>query len=143
MRHLVISFLSILCLPAFLFAEEAIVAQYRYLMGSYVCVGRWPDSNKTFSGRVEIGEANEGVKIIRMIDGQRIEGVGKYGSITPDEIRVLKIIFTQEGKAYEETCLVSGDLDNYARITCYLYAEKTKKVGLEALFSDHGQLVKE
>ena len=142
MRHLFISFVTVLFLSSFLFAEKAIVAQYSYLVGSYECIGRWPDSNKTFSGRVEISEANEGVKIIRMIDGQIIEAVGKYGTATPDGIRVLRVKFNQNGKAYEETCLVSGDLDNYARITCYLYTEKTKKVGLETLFPDHGQLDK-
>ncbi len=36
--------------------------------------------------------------------------------------------------------MVSPDLNNYALITCYLYSNKTKKVGLETLFPDHGQL---
>jgi len=142
MRYLVICFVTILLLSSSLFAEEATLATYNYLVGSYECIGRWPDSNKTFSGRVEISKAAEGVKMTRMIDGEKIEAVGKYGTATPDKIPVLRVKFNQKGKAYEETCLISSDLDNYPRITCYLYTEKTKKVGLETLFPDHGQLYK-
>jgi len=142
MRYLVICFVTILLFSSSLFAQEATLAQYDYLVGSYECIGRWPDSNKTFSGRVEISKTSEGVKLIRMIDGEKIEAVGKYGTATPDGIRTLRVKFNQKGKAYEETCLVSSDLDNYPRITCYLYTEKTKKVGLETLFPDHGQLYK-
>ena len=34
------------------------------------------------------------------------------------------------------TCLVSGDLDNYARLTCYWWHEGSdmKRPGLEAMF---------
>jgi len=99
----------ILLLSSSLFAEEASVAQYNSLVGSYACIGRWPDSNKTFSGRVEISKANEGVKMIRLIDREKIEAVGKYRTPTPDNIPILKVKFNQKGKAYEETGLINSD----------------------------------
>ena len=52
------------------------------------------------------------------------------------ETEVLRIIFREADTDYEETCLISGDLDNYARLTCYLYRPgvKTDDPGLEAFF---------
>jgi hypothetical protein len=121
-------------------AEEPITAQYNFLLGSYECVGRWPDSKKTYSGRVRISEAGQGVKIVRLIDGKKTEAAGKFNTATADKIQVLTMKFRQDQADYEETCLVSGDLDNYPRMTCYLYTQTSKKVGLETLFPDHGQL---
>ncbi len=114
--------------------------QYDYLVGKYECIGRWPDSDQTYSGRVEISTTPHGITIARTINGRRIEASGKLETATPDKAQVLRVTFGQDGQSYEQTCLVSGDLDNYARVTCYSYSSKTKKVGLESWFSDHGQL---
>ncbi len=113
---------------------------YDFLVGNYECVGRWPDSSQTYSGRVEISKAAQGITIIRTIDGRRIEASGKFGTATLDKAQVLRVTFVRDGEDFEQTCLVNGDLDNYARVTCYSYTSKTKKVGLEAWFADHGQL---
>jgi len=45
----------------------------------------------------------------------------------------------EENKSYEATYLIDSDLDNYGRLTGYLYIKgtETKKPGLEALFIDH------
>lgn len=55
------------------------------------------------------------------------------------DARVLRIRFEQDGKSYEQTCMVGSDLDNYARISCYLYVpgRKTMNPGMEVLFIDH------
>jgi hypothetical protein len=44
-----------------------------------------------------------------------------------------------ESKRYEATYLINSDLDNYARLSGYLYLIQggTKVAGLEALFIDH------
>ncbi len=140
MRHLKgLVVCALVILPSFCLAEED-AAQYDYLVGNYECIGRWPDSSQTYSGRLEISKAPQGITITRTIAGQRIEASGKFATATPDAIRVLRVTFSQGGESYEQTCLVSGDLDNYARITCYLYSSKTKRVGLESWFADHGQL---
>jgi len=130
----VLLFMPLLCLA------EASTTQYGDLVGHYECIGRWPDSNHTYAGRVEVSKAPQGITITRTIDGQQIEASGKFGTATPDASRVLRVTFIQNGERYEQTCLVSADLDNYARITCYLYSNKTTKVGLESWFPDHGQL---
>lgn len=129
-----------LCLNFSANAKEALKVPYDSIIGLYECIGRWPDSAETYSGRVEISHASEGIRIIRNINGQRVEARGQFGTATPDEVQVLKVNFRQNRIDYEETCMLSTDLDNYPRMTCYLYSPKTKEVGLEALFPDHGQL---
>jgi hypothetical protein len=48
----------------------------------------------------------------------------------------LRTHFLQDQVSIEQTCLISSDLDNYARITCYSYSPdaKTDDPGLEAYF---------
>ncbi len=141
MKYLPLVLLSSLFLASPSLEEETAREQYGYLVGSYECLGRWPDSSKTYSGRVEITEGSNGVKMVRTINGQKISAVARYEIAAPDNIEVLRVRFTRKGKDYEETCMVSGDLDNYPRITCYMYTKGTKKVGLETLFPDYGQMI--
>jgi hypothetical protein len=67
-----------------------------------------------------------------------IEGTGQVETATADRIRVLRVRFIENGESYEAAYLVGGDLDNYGRLTGYVYLKngKTKKPGLEAWFSD-------
>ena len=71
-------------------------------------------------------------------------GIGKIEKAAGGDAEVLRIRFDQDGKSYEGTYLIDGDLDNYARLSGYLYLAdgSTKSVGLEALFADRGQLVR-
>lgn len=124
-------------------AAEPISNRLKYLEGSYALVGRHPDSKQAYSGRATIAISDQGLKITRVINGRTIVANGNMDTATPDQIPVLRVSFKKDGKHYEETCMVSSDLDNYSRVTCYLYQETTKKVGLEAWFPDHGQLVHE
>jgi hypothetical protein len=118
---------------------------YNFLQGSYELIGRWPDSNETYIGRVLLKKSNRHFKVVRTGSNKRIEGVGKIETATADNVRVLRIRFSKAGRTYEGTYLIDSDLDNYGRLTGYLYLKEggTKKVGLEALFSDHGQLRRE
>ncbi len=65
--------------------------------------------------------------------------MGKIDVVTADKIKVLRVTFTENKKEYEATYLIDSDLDNYGRLTGYIYlkAGGTKSPGLEALFSDH------
>jgi hypothetical protein len=68
--------------------------------------------------------------------------VGKIEAATADKIKVLRIRFIDENKNYEATYLINSDLDNYARLSGFLYLiqGETKVPGLEALFIDHQAL---
>lgn len=111
-----------------------------YLKGSYAIIGKHPDSEQTYSGSITVLPHEQGLKITRVINGRSIEARGELSTATPDQIPVLRVSFKQHGKLHEETCMVSSDLDNYPRVSCYVERKFTKKVGLEAWFSDHGQL---
>ena len=82
------------------------------------------------------------LRMLRSIDGEEIEGIGRIATATADKIKVLKVHFSQRGRRYEATYIIDSDLDNYARLTGHLYFEavKTKRPGLEALFIDHQSL---
>lgn len=111
-----------------------------YLKGSYAMIGKHPDSEQTYAGRITVSPHEQGLKITRVINGRSIQAQGEMSTATPDQIPVLRVSFKEHGKLHEETCMVSSDLDNYPRVSCYVQRKFTKKVGLEAWFSDHGQL---
>jgi hypothetical protein len=110
-----------------------------FMDGSYVVIGRLPDSKQTYQGTLDITISNQVLNVARVINAQKIIATGKFET-TSENARVLKLNFDSKGKKYEESCLVMSDLDNYARVTCYVFEKTTKKVGLETWFSDHGQL---
>ena len=112
---------------------------YAFLGGTYHLIGRLPDSNKTYSGKVVLKKTDDALQVTRVINNKEIKGVGKIEAATADKIKVLRIRFIDESKRYEATYLINSDLDNYARLSGYLYLMKggTKLPGLEALFIDH------
>jgi hypothetical protein len=109
---------------------------YDFLRGSYELVGRWPDSNKTYSGKIVLEKDHGHFRVVRLINGKKITGIGKIETATPDKVKVLRIRFKQDEREYEGTYLIGSDLDNYGRLTGYLYLKsgKTKQPGLEAFF---------
>lgn len=120
--------------------DGPIDGRLKYLAGSYALIGKHPDSEKTYAGRITVLPHEQGLKITRAINGRSIQARGELSTATPDRISVLRVSFKEHGKLHEETCLISSDLDNYPRVSCYLQNKFTKKVGLEAWFADHGQL---
>ena len=109
---------------------------YDFLKGSYEIIGRWPDSDETYSGKIVLEKEREHFRVIRLIDGKKITGIGKIETATSDKVKVLRIRFEQDEREYEGTYLIGSDLENYGRLTGYLYLKngKTKKPGLEAFF---------
>ena len=109
---------------------------YNFLAGSYELIGRFPDSNMTYTGKVVLMKSGDYFKVIRTIKNKVIKGTGKIETAATDKIKVLRIRFIDENKRYEGTYLIDSDLDNYARLTGYLYLKEggTKQPGLEALF---------
>lgn len=108
----------------------------RYLQGTYLLIGKHLDSSETYFGEVSIALSESGLSITRMISGKIVHGTASIAQTTSDHIPPLKMRFSEDGNDYEESCVVANDLDNYARITCYLYipGTKTKNPGMEALF---------
>lgn len=108
-----------------------------FLVGDYLLVGKKPDSEVTYSGRVVLKQRGDKFDVIRTINGQTVHGTASFETATPDRIPVLRMRFLFGGEAYQATYLWQGDLDNYARLTGYVYSpikNKTKLPGLEVLF---------
>ena len=115
-----------------------------FLTGSYRLVGKELDSNKPFVGRVIINLKGKQLQVLRTVNGITTEGVGRIEMAAPESSRVLRIRFSSGNSKFEGTYLFHSDLDNYARITGYLYKIDpktgipidTKNPGLEALFPE-------
>lgn len=110
-----------------------------FLVGDYLLVGKAPDSQLTYSGKVSIRAGEQGLEVRRVIGDTSVTGIAAIEPALQGEARVLRIRFEQEGVGFEETCLWQSDLDNYARISCYLYQPQvpTRQPGLEVMFYDH------
>jgi ribosomal protein L19 len=115
---------------------------YSFLRGTYQVIGRWPDSNESYSGKVIIKSKGDHLQLLRSINGEAIEGIGRIATVTFDKIKVLRVEFSQRGRRYKATYMIDSDLDNYARLTGHLYLKtgETKRPGLEALFIDRQSL---
>lgn len=108
------------------------------LIGRYILIGKAVDSDETYLGRVEIAADDDRLVVVREIDGRKVRGSAVVESALNGDAEVLRIRFFERGKQFEESCLFRGDLDNYSRISCYLYqpAVPTSNPGLEAMFHD-------
>jgi hypothetical protein len=122
-------------------AEPARLYPVEFIAGSYEIVGRRPDSAVTYAGRMEIviEEGAALLSITRTIGETVSGGTGSLEKTSADGVEVLRIHFEENGITYEATYLLGGDLDNYARLSGYVYkkAGGTQVPGIEALFSDH------
>lgn len=109
------------------------------VQGKYILVGKELDTDKTYFGKVEISSIKDHLIVEREINKKSVKGSAAIESAAGGDAQVLRIRFTEDGNSYEQTCLVNIDLDNYARISCYLYKPgiKTTQPGLEVLFHDH------
>jgi len=109
------------------------------VQGKYLLVGKGLDSDKTYHGKVEIKEQNGKLVVSRHINDKTINGIAAIETALNGDAKVLRIHFAEGTINYEETCMVGSDLDNNARISCYLYQPKisTMQPGLEVLFNDH------
>ncbi len=110
-----------------------------FIAGKYHVIGKLLNSDKTYYGKMDIHVTEKGViKVVRKINSIVTEGTGAIETANHDKTKVLRIRFKEAGKEYEETCMIDSDLNNYARMTCYLYRPgvQTRNPGLEAMFID-------
>lgn len=115
---------------------------YGFLAGQYIVIGKELGSEKTYCGKVVFYHDKGRLIVTRDIGGRSLKGEGRIeNALGPDEARVLRVRFVRNGQDYEATYLWQGDLDNYARLSGYLYrhGKKTDSPGMEALFRDHAR----
>jgi hypothetical protein len=105
--------------------------------GRYVFVGRYPDSDTTYTGTALISERDGTTRIVRTIGSKSMAA-----SVTlevprpPGEGQVVRIRWRDE-EPHVMTCLPMGDLDNYLRLTCIWRIEgrEFRTPGLETYYS--------
>ncbi len=123
--------------------EESFTAQF--IHGNYVAVGKYPDTDSTYTLKISLFKKGKGMKFTRSQGKRKITGSAKVQKTLGGESEVLRVAWVEKGKKFEGTFVIGGDLDNYGRLTGYTYREDgtTKKAGLEAWFCDAGQLESE
>ena len=109
-----------------------------YMDGEYDLIGRKPDSNVTYNGRVTLRDEGGLLRVTRTVEGKTEKCAARFHTVAGgDRIPVLRMHFRFDGKEYDATYSWQSDPDNYPRITGYLYLSGTKSPGLEALFPIH------
>ncbi|HGY55533.1 MAG TPA: hypothetical protein ENK44_07530 [Caldithrix abyssi] len=107
-----------------------------FLEGRYEVIGRWPESDSLYAGSVAIRNIEGRLQMIRNINGHTTTCTARIEPAAMAETQVLRARFSVNGMYYEATYLIHSDLDNYARLSGYVYqkGKQTKRPGLEALF---------
>ena len=96
--------------------DEEIESLYQFLHGKYELIGRRPDSNETYTGTAVLKAAQDGLKVLRTVNGVTIKGTGSIELATHDKVKVLHLRLIDEDVGYEATFMVGSDLNNYATI---------------------------
>jgi hypothetical protein len=106
---------------------------YTLVPGRYALIGQFPDGGTVYQGTAEITYQDGRLELVKHIEDKAITAEGEVESANPGESKVLRFRWPE----HKETCLVSVDLDNYGRLSCYWIVTGTdhKKPGLEAYFS--------
>ncbi len=120
-------------------ADDQETFLFDFLSGPYEIIGKSMDSGKAYIGNLIIEKADGDLKITRTIGNRVATGIGRIETGGPDRTKVLRIRFENQNQHYEGTFLIHSDLDNYGRLTGYLYlkADPAKLTGVEAWFRDH------
>jgi len=130
--------LLIILLPFLLLADDSETNTLQFLAGKYLLVGQRPDSKETYSGTISFSfdEKKKILNFKRTVNGKNITGTAKIEKTLSGEAEVLRLRFVENKKEYEGTFLWRSDLDNYGRLSGYIYLKNnsTKTPGLEAYF---------
>ena len=107
-----------------------------FVVGDYVIVGREPDRGAPYSGTARVELREGGLLLNRRRGEHEVTAMGRFEVPSPpNEGRVLRFRW-YDPEPVLMTCLISADLDNYARLTCYWLHEGSQPAepGLEAMF---------
>lgn len=122
----------------FLLLSKDVNNTLQFLTGDYLLVGKKPDSNVTYSGTISFAykEEKKELEFIRIINGKKTKGIAKIEKALGGESEVLRLRFIEDKLEYEGTFLWRSDLDNYGRLSGYIYLKNgsTTNPGLEAYF---------
>ncbi len=104
------------------------------ITGHYTAIGRLPDSEHTYTSSIDIKELKDHSysAIEKIKPNENRNWRGQFKKASPGEGYVLHL----ERQKDHLACLVSIDLDNYARLTCLWKKsnQKSNKLGYVALF---------
>jgi hypothetical protein len=130
---LVLSF----CLSLFS-ADEKMDFLRDFLPGEYVVVGKYPDSEIPYYGRISVKREDESFLVVRRFEDREVRCQGTLEQATADKVIVLRLEWPDGQNQYLGTYMIHSDLDNYPRLTGLVYRTdvRTRWVGLEAWFSD-------
>jgi hypothetical protein len=112
-----------------------------FAVGDYVIVGRDPDGGAPYSGTARIEPRTGGLLLNRRRGAHQVTAIGRLEVPSPpNEGHVLRFRW-YDPEPVLMTCLVSADLDNYARLTCTWLHEGSQPAepGLEAMFPTAGR----
>jgi hypothetical protein len=129
--------IAALAATAAMAAESDASVLMSFVAGDYALVGRGPDGGASYAGTATIAEEGDHLSLERQVGGRTVRATGRVEVPSPPgEGQVLRFRW-DDGQAITMTCLVAGDLDNYARLTCLWGADgqALKEPGLEAMFS--------
>ncbi|MDX1296486.1 MAG: hypothetical protein R3302_09460 [Sulfurimonadaceae bacterium] len=138
--RLIAAFMIALLLTSLYADEHESEALLGFFAGKYRFIGVEPGSNRAYCGVAEFAVAEGQLNMTRTVRGKSVEATAMLEQSEMTGNTLLRIRFHDEGVDYEESCLYQSDLDNYARISCYLYEQgkATPMPGLEAYFIDLG-----
>ena len=129
--------LLLLFIPILLIGKDSDLT-LQFLAGNYSLIGKKPDSNKTYLGTIVFTyeEGSKELKFIRTIEGKKTTGIAKIEKALAGEAEVLRLRFKENKIEYEGTFLWRSDLDNYGRLSGFIYQKNgvTQNPGLEAYF---------
>ncbi len=129
--------LLLLFVPFLLIGKDSDLT-LQFLAGKYTLIGKKPDSNKTYHGTIVFSYTDEAKELsfTRYIKGKKTKGIAKIEKALAGEAEVLRLRFKENRKEYEGTFLWRSDLDNYGRLSGFIYQKNggTNKPGLEAYF---------
>ena len=123
------------CIPAFA-QEDQLDFLKQFVLGEYHVVGKYPESDQAYQGKIKFQMIDNNLEVVRTIGSIQVKGKAAIDSVTADAVKILRVQFNENDIAYETTYLINSDLDNYARLSGFIYFQnkKTSKPGLEALF---------
>jgi hypothetical protein len=106
------------------------------MSGGYTVIGRRPDSNATFSGRLTFHARGKKLAFVRTIDGETVRGSAFFDTLPDCDGSVLRLRFFQNGQLYEGLFIWSADCNSTFAFSGSIHSKNTKKPGLETFFPD-------
>ncbi len=137
--------ISLLCthfclVPLLAQEEDELASTLGFLTGDYILIGRKISSDETYTGRIRFfyNEKGRCLDMKRTIAGHTVTGTARMELVLGGDAQVLRLSFREKGIEYEGTFLWRGDLDNFGRLSGFIYIKGTQpdKPGLEAYFID-------